>query len=230
MQEGGLGSVWQRADLRRADSGFPRASHSMFYGPQDCAYLVRSFWSNLFMSDRSSTGSPDSAAVLESMTLLATLSTAASVRESVAERRAGRDPSAQAPPARAAARLHTVGHTLMDLLMQVAQSRVPLVHQEDPPLPRAVRHFDVLLKLRRAEQCAQNMHQHLLSLYPNVSEALVEETRRTRDAMARYIEQASEAARGPGLTEVLEQGIGVVVWARHEVPVGGPPGASSTDG
>lgn len=181
------------------------------------------------MSDNSPTDSPDSAAVLESMTLLATLSTAASVRESVAERRAGHDPSAQEPPARAAARLRTAGHTLMDLLMQVARSRVPLAHEEDSPLPNAVRHFDMLLKLRRAEQCAQDMHQHLLSLYPKVSEALVEEARRTRDAMARYIEQASEAAWGPGLTKVLEQGIGVVVWARHEVPVGGPPGASSVE-
>ncbi len=181
------------------------------------------------MSDTSPTGAPNSAAVLESMTLLATLSTAASVRESMAERRAGYDPSAQEPPARAAARLRTAGRTLMDLLMQVARSRVPLACEEETPLPRAVRHFDVLLKLRRAEQCAQAMHQHLLSLYPDVSEALLEETRRTRETMARYIEQASEAARGPGLTEVLEQGIGVVVWARHEVPVGGPSGASSTD-
>lgn len=181
------------------------------------------------MNDNTPTGSPDSAAVLESMTLLATLSTAASVRESVAERRAGYDPSAQEPPARAAARLRAAGRTLMDLLMQVALSRVPLARKEDEPLPHAVRHFDLLLKLRRAEQCAQAMHQHLLSLYPEVSEALVEEARTTRGAIDRFLEEAPEGAEGPVLADVLERGFSFVVWARHEVPVGGPPSASSAD-
>ncbi len=169
------------------------------------------------MSEPSSNEQPDSAAVLESMTLLATLSTAATVRESVAERRAGYDPSAQEPAGRAAARLQSTGRTLMDLLMQIALSRVPVVQQEDGQLSHAVRHFDLLLKLRRAERLTQAMHQALLSLYPDVSEALVEEARLTHDEIDRFLETAPTDAEGPHLSDVLERGISFVVWTRHEV-------------
>jgi hypothetical protein len=162
---------------------------------------------------------PNSAAVLESMTLLATLSTAAEVGESVARRRLGRDPSAQEPPDRAAVHLRNTGRTLMDLLMQLALSRVPLDHPEEP-LPHAVRHFDLLLKLRRAERLTQNMHQRLLSLYPEVSSELVEEARLLRNEIARFRETAPSNPDGLHLSDVLEQGISFVVWTRHEVPVG----------
>jgi phosphate uptake regulator len=151
------------------------------------------------------------------MTLLATLSTAASVRESVAERRAGRDPSAQEPADRAATRLRNAGRSLMDLLMQMALSRVPLEQQDAEQLSHAVRHFDLLLKLRRAERLTQAMHQHLLSLYPDVSEALVEEARKTHDAIEEFLKTAPTDAEGPHLSDVLERGISFVVWTRHEV-------------
>ncbi len=176
------------------------------------------------MNESSPTEEPDPAAVLESMTLLATLSTAASVRKSVAERRAGYDPSAQEPADRAAIRLRSTGRMLMDLLMQVALSRVPLAQGENGQLSRAVRHFDLLLKLRRAERLVQAMHQHLLSLYPEVSEALVEEARITRDEIARLLETALSDTEGPRLSDVLERGFSFVVWARHEVSVGSEKG------
>jgi len=173
------------------------------------------------MSESAANGPPDSAAVLESMTLLATLSTAATVRESVADRRAGRDPSAQEPADRAAARLRGAARSLMDLLMQLALSRVPLTDDDEGPLPHAVRHFDLLLKLRRAERLTQAMHQHLLSLYPDVSEALVEEARETHDEIDRFLETAPADAEGPHLSDVLERGLSFVVWTRHEVSLGG---------
>jgi hypothetical protein len=169
------------------------------------------------MSEPSSDTQPDSAAVLESMTLLATLSTAATVGESVAQRRAGRDPSAQEPADRAAARLQNTGDTLMDLLMEMALSRVPLEQRDEEPLPHAVRHFDLLLKMRRAERLTQTAHQHLLSLYPDVSEELVEEARRTHDEIERFLETAPAGTDGPHLSDVLEQGMSLVVWVRHEV-------------
>lgn len=169
------------------------------------------------MSESASNEQPDSAAVLESMTLLATLSTAATVRKSVAERRAGRDPSAQEPADRAAVRLRNRGRTLMDLLMQIALSRVPIEQQDDEKLSHAVRHFDLFLKLRRAERLTQAMHQHLLSLYPDVSEALVEEARLTHDEIEQFLDAASTEAESPHLSDVLERGFSFVVWTRHEV-------------
>ena len=158
------------------------------------------------------------AAVLESMTLLATLSTAEEVREGVEERRAGRDPAAQAPSEWAEARLHEAGETLMDLLMQLVLGRVPFEHADEEDLVHAVRHFDLLMKLRRAERLVKTMHQHLLSLYPDVSESLVEEARHLHRSLRALQEAGSvEADAPPALSEVLEQGISFVVWTRHEV-------------
>jgi len=152
------------------------------------------------------------------MTLLATLSTAEEVRESVAERRAGRDPSAQAPSGLATARLHEAREALMELLMQLVLGRVPLERDEEDELAHAVRHFDLLMKLRRAERLVKTMHQHLLSLYPDVSEALVEEARHVHGTLRALREAGSvEAREAPALSDVLERGLSFAVWVRHEV-------------
>ncbi len=169
------------------------------------------------MSERSSDVPPDSAAVLESMTLLATLSTAVDVRESVVQRRVGHDPAAQEPSDRATARLHNARSTLMDLLMQLMLSRVPLDQNGEAPLPRAVRHFDLLMKLRRAERLVQDMHQRLLSLYPDVSEALVEEARLVRDQLSVLSDADPDDTEVPALSDVIERAVSFAVWVRHEV-------------
>lgn len=167
------------------------------------------------MSEDFSDGSSNSAAVLQSMTLLATLSTAEEVRESVADRRAGRDPAAQAPSDLAAARLHEARETLMELLMQLVLGRVPLERDEEGEMAHAVRHFDLLMKLRRAERLVKVMHQHLLSLYPEVSETLVEEARRVQHDM-RALLDAESSAEAPALPDLLERGLSLAVWVRHE--------------
>lgn len=170
------------------------------------------------MSDSNPEEAPASAAVLESMTLLATLSTAEEVRASVAERRAGRDPSAQAPTDLAAARLHEARESLMELLMQLVLGRVPLERKSEGDLAHAVRHFDLLVKLRRAERLVKTMHQHLLSLYPDVSEALVEEARHVHRLLRALREAGSvDGEETSALPEVLEQGLSFAVWTRHEV-------------
>jgi phosphate uptake regulator len=170
------------------------------------------------MADRTDPeSSPDSAAVLESMTLLATLATATDVRNAVADRRAGRDPSAQEPAGVAAAHLRESGNDLMDLGMQLMLGRVHLAHHEEGPLAAAVRHFDVLMKLRRAERLLQSMHQRLLSLYPDVSEALVEEARHVHGQVDALVDAADAETVLPALEEVLERVVGLVVWTRHEV-------------
>jgi hypothetical protein len=168
--------------------------------------------------NESDSESPDSAAVLESMTLLATLSTAADLRTALAERRAGRDPSAQERSDQAAHHLRETGSQLMDLTMQLLFGRVHLAHQKEEALAAAVRHFDLLMKLRRAERHLHSMHQRLLSLYPEVSEALVEEARLTHDAVADMVASSDDVEYV--LTEleaVLERIVSFVVWSRHEV-------------
>ncbi len=166
------------------------------------------------MSEERPDGPPESAAVLQSMTLLATLSTAEEVRESMDARRTGRDPAAQAPSDLAAARLHEAGETLMDLLMQLVLGQVPQPDDE-AELAHAVRHFDLLMKLRRAERLIKTMHQHLLSLYPEVSESLVEEARHVHGDVEALLDTASPRD-APVLSDVLERALSFVVWTRHE--------------
>ena len=153
------------------------------------------------------------------MTLLATLSTAEEVREAVDERRAGRDPSAQAPSGLATARLHEARESLLELLMQLVLSRVPFEQNEEGQLAHAVRHFDLLMKLRRAERLVKAMHQDLLSLYPEVSESLVEEARHVhREIRALIDTQAEEETEeSTVLSDVLERGLSFAVWTGHEV-------------
>lgn len=180
------------------------------------------------MSEGSSE-TPDSAAVLESMTLLATLSTAADVCEGMAERRMGHDPSAQEPSGRAAAHVQRAGRELMDLLMQLALSRIPLARRGEAPLSNAVRHFDVFMKLRRVERRTKEMHQRLLSLYPQVSESLVEEARILRSEVDAFLEADPTDPKGPPLETVLERGLSFVVWTRHEVSIGFSSGSTSAN-
>jgi len=166
-------------------------------------------------TDRSP-GTPDSAAVLQSMTVLATLSTAAEVRDAVDERKMGHDPSAQAPHDIAEARLRDAGETLMGLLMQLVLGQASIDPSEDPDLANVVRHFDLLMKLKRVERLTQTMHQHLLSLYPCVSEALVEEARVVNEDVAALLETTPTTDDPPALSNVVNRGISFVVWARHE--------------
>lgn len=163
-------------------------------------------------------GRVDSAAVLESMTLLATLSTASDLRHAMDERRAGRDPSAQEPTDVAATHLRTVGDESMELAMQLLMGRVHLAHQDEVPLAATVRHFDLLMKLRRVERRLHSMHQRLLSLYPSVSESLVEEARGTHDAVAALVDAADDVEHVlTTLEPVVERIVSLVVWTRHEV-------------
>lgn len=156
------------------------------------------------------------AAVLESMTLLATLSTAADVSRSVAARRAGRDPAAQEATWVAAPELRRAGEDVQDLVMQLLLSHVNIEHDHESHLAAVVRHFDERMKLRRVARLLHTMHQRLLSLYPNVSEELVEEARVTL-ATAEHLLESDVAAFSDELNAFLERALGFVTWTRHEV-------------
>lgn len=164
--------------------------------------------------------SPAEAAVFQSMTLLATLSTAAEVREAMAERRAGRDPSAQEPHQVVVPYLRVATRELQALFMQLLLSHVNVRHDHDEALVLLVRHFDERMKWRRVVRLLQGVHQRLLSLYPDVSEALVEEARRVhRDAEALFDGEVDDfvARFGP----LLERGLSLAAWTEHELPVQG---------
>lgn len=169
------------------------------------------------MSRDNGASQPKASAVLQSMALLATLSTAEDVRSAIAARRSGRDPSAQEPQPVAASYLRTAASDLQDLLMQLLLSHVNLRYDHDETLALAVRHFDERMKLRRVVRLLQGMHQRLLSLYPQVSDELVEEARVVHREAEALLESDVEAFV-ERLGAVLERGLSLAAWTEHELP------------
>ena len=122
------------------------------------------------------------AAVWQAMVLFSTLSTATSVWHAARERRAGRDPSAQEQAAFVQAYLYRAAGELQALLMQLQAGLIQAQHAEDEGYIAAlVRRYHDLMALRRAAHHLKVIHQRLLSLYPDVAEALVEQARLLRD-------------------------------------------------
>jgi hypothetical protein len=182
---------------------------------------------------------------LPPMALLATLQTAWTVKGAIGERRAGRDPAAQqsaddaraylAEAARGLTRLH------MQLLMAKVQAARPLPSassqsdglppdgkpgDENPEPPARgrrvamVRQFDVLMKLRRTGRLLHSAHQRLMSLYPAVSEELVEEARRCRGELSTLdaVDDAPGEDRfGEPLTLFLQRLLSFAAWLEREL-------------
>lgn len=179
-------------------------------------------------SGDASADAPSEAAVLQSMALLATLQTAADVLSSVTERRAGRDPSAQEPASVAAPYLRAAAEELQQIHMQLLMS---LVHArraagggplEDAARRRvaaaAVRHFGDLMKLQRAGRLLQGTQQRLLSLYPDVSEELIEEARFVQ-RLCEKLREAEPDVFASYLPLFLEHVLSLTEWLRRELPV-----------
>ncbi len=140
------------------------------------------------------------AAVWQAMVLFSTLSTAAEVWHAARERRAGRDPSGQEPATVVRPYLRAAAAELQALLMQLQAGRLHAERAGEGYVARLVRRYDALMALRRAERLLHVVHQRLLSLYPAVGEALVEEARLLHRQGAGLLEAADEAfleALGP---------------------------------
>ncbi len=121
---------------------------------------------------------PAEAAVWQAMVLFSTLSTATEVWHAARERRAGRDPSAQeeAVVVRPYLRRAAGGHQA--LVLQLQAGRVQATDaDEEGHIAALVRRYHDLMALHRVAQHLKVIHQRLLSLYPAVTEALVEEAR-----------------------------------------------------
>lgn len=124
------------------------------------------------MTDDSSPGS------IGALVLLSTLRTAVEVRFAIAERRAGRDPSEQEDAWSVEVYLREV---LPELGSLATRLRVGLVVERSEG--EEVFAFEDRLALARLARELHIVHQRLLSLYPDVPEALIEEARlRQREA------------------------------------------------
>jgi hypothetical protein len=128
----------------------------------------------------SSSSDKSEAGTYHAMLLLSTLSAAAEVWSSVAERRAGRDPSSQEDRSVVEPFLRNASRELQQMTMRLRASLVYASSQAEEPDDRrsaAVRRFNDLMTLHRIGRVLHVVHQRLLSLYPEVSERLAEEAR-----------------------------------------------------
>jgi hypothetical protein len=141
------------------------------------------------MADDSSPGA------LGALVLLSTLRTAVEVRFAMAERQAGRDPSEQEDAPSVEAYLRDVVPELGSL---VTRLRLSLVVDRTDGAELAG--FEDRLALARLARELHVVHQRLLSLYPAVPEAIIEEARlRQREA------ERLAAASGGGFDRALER-------------------------
>lgn len=160
--------------------------------------------------------SPTEASVLQAMALLATLSTAAEVRHALLERRAGRDPSTQEEADVARLFLHEARQTLAELVMRMQVGLAYAEDHDEETTAALVRHFDHLMTLRRAGRLFQLVHQRLLSLYPDVSEALVEEARLLQARCEALLEADGAASIDP-LADLLDRAPRFLQQLRQEL-------------
>lgn len=131
---------------------------------------------------------------LRAMALLASLRTAVDVVVALAERQAGRDPSAQEAPEAVRPYLRAAHATLRSVVGRL-QVRLAVPPVEEAALVQA---FEDRMLLARAAREGHVVHQRLLSLYPEVSETLVERARAVQAEAARLA-----AAPEEGFEEAL---------------------------
>lgn len=138
-------------------------------------------------------------AVARSMSLLTTLSSALEVAGAMRERRAGRDPSEQQATELVLPFLEEDAGEIEARLIAIRTSHV--ADEQDVALGRValVRRMNNLLLLSGVARGLHLMHQRLMSVYPAVSEDLVEGARRLGSASGELVDLANDS-----LSEILE--------------------------
>ncbi|MEO1076590.1 MAG: hypothetical protein AAFX41_11605 [Bacteroidota bacterium] len=123
---------------------------------------------------------------LRAMALIASLRTAAVVREAIADRLAGRDPSEQEAERTARADLAALARDLADDVKRLRVRLATLASDDDLDARAAlVQAFEDRLLMNRLGRELHVVHQKLLSLYPRVPEATVELARQVQADAAR---------------------------------------------
>lgn len=115
--------------------------------------------------------------LLQIMTLLATLSAAREVKFRFEERKAGRDPSHQEDESFVRAYLLEAEDELRVIVLDLRASFLLYEDERHDVISYSVRRFNDLSQFHHLSGLLQHIHQRLLSLYPNVTEELVEEAR-----------------------------------------------------
>ena len=111
------------------------------------------------------------------MTLLASLSAATEVKFRIEERKAGRDATTQEDEAFAVSYLLEAEDELRTSLVNLRAGFILQENDAKDAFALSVRRFSDLSRLHGMCNLLQRMHQRMLSVYPHLSEELVEEAR-----------------------------------------------------
>lgn len=116
-----------------------------------------------------------SAAALSAMSLLAVVRAGLGAARQISNRRSGRDPSEQEPEAPVRADLTKLRAELAEYTVRIRLRAV--VGEPEAPVAALAQAFEDRLLLDDLARTSRRVHQKLLSLYPLVSEGVVEEAR-----------------------------------------------------
>lgn len=109
--------------------------------------------------------------------LMSTLATAADVVYGMSERRQGRDPSSQEDSELAGRWIRAAAHEIEEYLLSLRAGRILLERDDAEGSHAHSRRMSEVMILNHLVRLFQVVHQRLLSLYPAVSEELVEDSR-----------------------------------------------------
>ncbi|MEM6325788.1 MAG: hypothetical protein AAF791_01585 [Bacteroidota bacterium] len=147
---------------------------------------------------------------LHALALVAAARTALEAARSIRERRDGRDPSEQEPPATARADLDALSSEIRGHVARL-RLRSVIAHENRRQAARLAQAFEDRLLLDDLARDTRRAHQKLLSLYPDVSEAVVEEARIVADSATRLATEPDalpaddSAAASPAWLDLAER-------------------------
>jgi hypothetical protein len=151
------------------------------------------------------------------MALLSTLSTAVDVLHGMKARRTGRDPSTQESDLTARSYLVTLLPALRLTLTRLRISLMYAISEPNQHQPIAsAQQFDQVMRLNRLHRTLHVVHQRLLSLYPTVSEPLIE-TARLLEHEASGILAIEYDGFQPALGDFVERGLQFTHDLEHEL-------------
>ena len=143
-------------------------------------------------------------ALFRIMTLLATLSAATEVKYRIEERKAGRDASEQEDEEFATSFLYEAEDELRTSLVNLRAGFILKDDASEDLISNSVRRFSDLSRLHGMCSLLQRMHQRMLSLYPSISEELVEEARQLITACEALLELDDEKGVPPFVQRALQ--------------------------
>ncbi len=150
------------------------------------------------------------------MTLIASVNAAMNVKQSVLDRRAGQDPTDQEDDHVVRPFLLSAQDEMRGILVHLRASLIFSQHEEGQAIERNVRRFSDLTRLHKLSHTLHRVHQRLLSLFPQISEELIEEAR-ILHARSQELIEVEDINFVPDVTSFIDRALPFCEWLRGEI-------------